>query len=77
MIKCVFSSQESEMQLLREAKAFRTKLEQQNQELQKAELFPDEQDTEVSDVKQKLLQFYNELKEYEERDYHMQFQLEW
>ncbi|XP_057180604.1 coiled-coil domain-containing protein 146 isoform X1 [Triplophysa rosa] len=70
------SSQESEMQLLQEAKAFRTKLEEQNQELEKAELFPEGQDTEVSGLKQKLLQSYNELKEYEERDYHMQFQLE-
>lgn len=65
------------MQLLQEAKAFRTKLEEQNQELEKAELFPEGQDTEVSGLKQKLLQSYNELKEYEERDYHMQFQLEW
>lgn len=65
------------MQLLQEAKAFRTKLKQQNQELEKAEMFPEGQDTGVTSLKQKLLQSYNELKEYEERDYHMQFQLEW
>ncbi|XP_051543840.1 coiled-coil domain-containing protein 146 [Myxocyprinus asiaticus] len=70
------SSQESEMRLLQEAKAFRSKLEQQRQELEKAELFPEVPDTEVSCMKQKLLHSYNQLKEAEERDYHLQFQLE-
>ncbi|XP_077090353.1 coiled-coil domain-containing protein 146 isoform X2 [Siphateles boraxobius] len=70
------SSQESEMHLLLEEKALRTKLEQQRQELEKAELFPEGPDTEASRLKQTLLQYYNQLKEDEERDYQIQFQLE-
>ncbi|KAK7149548.1 hypothetical protein R3I94_009007 [Phoxinus phoxinus] len=64
------------MHLLSEAKALRTKLEQQRQELEKAELFPEGPDTEASRLKQTLLQYYNQLKEDEERDYQIQFQLE-
>ncbi|XP_056093282.1 coiled-coil domain-containing protein 146 [Rhinichthys klamathensis goyatoka] len=70
------SSQESEMHLLLEAKALRTKLEQQRQELEKAELFPEGPDTEASRLKQTLLQYYNQLNEDEERDYQIHFQLE-
>ncbi|XP_073694205.1 coiled-coil domain-containing protein 146 [Garra rufa] len=70
------SSQESEMHLLQEAKALRTTLEQQKQELEKAELFPEGPDTRVSRLKQTLLQYYNQLKEDEEREYQMQFQFE-
>ncbi|NP_001076522.1 coiled-coil domain-containing protein 146 [Danio rerio] len=70
------SSQDSEMQLLLEAKTLRMTLEQQRQELENAELFPEGPDTEVSRLKQTLLQYYNQLKEDEERDYQMQFQLE-
>ncbi|XP_016406202.1 coiled-coil domain-containing protein 146 [Sinocyclocheilus rhinocerous] len=70
------SSQETEMHLLQEAKALRTTLDQQKQELEKAELFPEGPDTEVSRLKQTLLQYYNQLKEEEEREYQMQFQFE-
>nr|XP_055046099.1 coiled-coil domain-containing protein 146 [Misgurnus anguillicaudatus] len=70
------SSQDSELKLMQEAKAYRSKLKQQNQELETAELFPEGHDTEVSSLKQKLLQSYNELKEAEERDYQMQFQIQ-
>ncbi|KAK2892683.1 hypothetical protein Q8A67_012671 [Cirrhinus molitorella] len=70
------SSQESEMHLLQGAKTLRTTLEQQKQELEKAELFPEGPDTEVSRLKQTLLQYYNQLKEDEEREYQMQFQFE-
>ncbi|CAM4566038.1 unnamed protein product [Leuciscus chuanchicus] len=70
------SSQESEMHLLLEAKALRTELEQQRQDLEKAELFPEGPDTEASRLKQTLLQYYNQLKEDEERDDQIQFQLE-
>lgn len=65
------------MHLLLEAKTLRTMLEQQRQELENAELFPEGPDTEVSRLKQTLLQYYNQLKEDEERDYQMQFLLEW
>ncbi len=56
------------MHLLQEAKALRTTLDQQKQELEKAELFPEGPDTEVSKLKQTLLQYYNQLKEDEEEN---------
>ncbi|XP_043092918.1 coiled-coil domain-containing protein 146 [Puntigrus tetrazona] len=69
-------SQEKEMHLLQEAKALRTTLDLQKQELEKAELFPEGPDTEVSRLKQTLLQYYNQLQEDEEREYQIQFQFE-
>ncbi|KAL6473628.1 hypothetical protein MHYP_G00171890 [Metynnis hypsauchen] len=70
------SCQESELNLLQEAKHFRAELERQQQELEKAELFPEGQDTEVSRMRQQLLQFHNKLRESEDREYQMQYQLE-
>ncbi|KAI4897828.1 hypothetical protein NFI96_007263 [Prochilodus magdalenae] len=70
------SSQESELNLLQEAKCFRAELEHQQQELEKAELFPEGEDTEVSRMRQQLLQFHNKLRESEDREYQMQYQLE-
>ncbi|XP_076862579.1 coiled-coil domain-containing protein 146 [Brachyhypopomus gauderio] len=69
-------SQESELNLLQKAKDFRMKLERQRQELETAELFPDGQDTESSQMRKQLLQFHNELRAAEEREYQMQYQLE-
>ncbi|KAK1789548.1 hypothetical protein P4O66_015457, partial [Electrophorus voltai] len=70
------SSQESELKLLQEEKHFRTELEHQQQELEKAELFPDGQDTETSHMRKQILQFHNELRAAEEREYQMQYQLD-
>uniref|UniRef100_A0AAR2K0U3 Cilia- and flagella-associated protein 58 central coiled coil domain-containing protein n=1 Tax=Pygocentrus nattereri TaxID=42514 RepID=A0AAR2K0U3_PYGNA len=70
------SCQESELNLLQKAKRFRAELERQQQELEKAELFPEGQDTEVSRMRQQLLQFHNKLRESEDREYQMQYQLE-
>ncbi|TRZ00697.1 hypothetical protein DNTS_025543 [Danionella cerebrum] len=68
--------QASEMHQLQEAKTLHIVLEEQKQELEKAELFPEGPDTEVSKLKQTLLHFYNQLKQDEERNEQIQFQLE-
>eukprot|EP00063_Salmo_salar_P036120 XP_014010955.1 PREDICTED: coiled-coil domain-containing protein 146-like [Salmo salar] len=70
------SSQQSEIQLLQEAKRFRAELERQQKELEKAEQFPEGPDTEVSRMRQQLLKFHNDLRQAEERDYQMNYQLE-
>ncbi|XP_072257827.1 coiled-coil domain-containing protein 146 [Pyxicephalus adspersus] len=71
------SIQESEIQLLQDAKQFTHKLEQQQHELQKADQFPDSSNTEVSRMREQLLKYNNDLREAEDREYRLQYQLEW
>ncbi len=71
------SSQETEMHLLQEAKALRTTLDQQKQELEKAELFPEGPDTEVSKLKQLFCSTTTSWRRMKKREYQMQFQFEW
>ncbi|XP_062850431.1 coiled-coil domain-containing protein 146 isoform X2 [Trichomycterus rosablanca] len=74
LLNCTLrSSQETELNLLEEAKQFRTKLELQKQELEKTEDFPE--DTDVSRMRQQLLQFHNTLREAKEKEYEMQYKL--
>ncbi|XP_055793236.1 coiled-coil domain-containing protein 146 [Salvelinus fontinalis] len=70
------SSQQSEIRLLQEAKRFRAELERQQRDLEEAEQFPEGPDTEVSRMRQQLLKFHNDLRQAEERDYQMNYQLE-
>ena len=74
---CVSSSQESEIQLLQQAQRFRAQLEHQGQDLERAETFPEVEETEVGRMRQQLLKFHNDLLVAEERDYQMNYQLEW
>ncbi|XP_053320353.1 coiled-coil domain-containing protein 146 [Spea bombifrons] len=70
------SFQESEIQLLQDAKRFTHELEQQKQELEKAEQFPEGSNTEVSMLRQQLLKYNNDLTQTEEREYHLQYKLD-
>ncbi|XP_031671362.1 coiled-coil domain-containing protein 146 [Oncorhynchus kisutch] len=70
------SSQQSEIRLLQEAKQFRAELERQQRDLETAEQFPEGPETEVSRMRQQLLKFHNDLRQAEERDYQMNYQLE-
>ncbi|XP_046879129.1 coiled-coil domain-containing protein 146 [Hypomesus transpacificus] len=70
------SSQESEIQLLQQAQRFRAQLEHQGQDLERAETFPEVEETEVGRMRQQLLKFHNDLLVAEERDYQMNYQLE-
>ncbi|NWI87962.1 CC146 protein, partial [Pitta sordida] len=68
--KTVISLQESEIQLLEEAKCLSVELEQQL-ELEKAEQFPEESSSEVSQIRQQLLSCqseYNAIKGREEEN---------
>ncbi|XP_060698535.1 coiled-coil domain-containing protein 146 [Hemiscyllium ocellatum] len=60
-------TQESEVNLLQDAKLFTAELERQRQELEKADQFPDSYDTEVNKLRQQLLHCQNELNQTEER----------
>ncbi|KAG9489979.1 hypothetical protein GDO78_005738, partial [Eleutherodactylus coqui] len=70
------SIQESEIQLLQDAKRFTYLLEQQQHELEKADQFPEGSNTEVSRMRQQLLKYNNDLNQAEEREYHLQYKLE-
>ncbi|XP_053331956.1 coiled-coil domain-containing protein 146 isoform X2 [Clarias gariepinus] len=72
----VRSSQESELKLLQEEACFHAELKLQQQELEKAELLDEGQDTDRSCTRKQLLQFHNNLREAEEREHQIQYKLE-
>ncbi|KFP88038.1 PREDICTED: coiled-coil domain-containing protein 146 [Apaloderma vittatum] len=74
--KTVISLQESEIQLLQEAKRLSVELEQQQHELEKAEQFPEESSSEVSRIRQQLLSCQNEYNAIKEREYEIQSKVE-
>ncbi|XP_010154472.1 PREDICTED: coiled-coil domain-containing protein 146, partial [Eurypyga helias] len=74
--KTVISLQESEIQLLQEAKHLSVELEQQQHELEKAEQFPEESFSEVSRIRQQLLSCQNEYSAIKEREYEIHFKME-
>ncbi|XP_075064839.1 coiled-coil domain-containing protein 146 isoform X1 [Mixophyes fleayi] len=76
LLETLKSIQESEIQLLQDAKRFTYKLEQQQHELEKADQFPEGSNTEVSRMRQQLLKYNNDLNEAEEREYHLHYKLE-
>ncbi|KAK6488012.1 coiled-coil domain-containing protein 146-like [Huso huso] len=70
------STQQSEIQMLQDAKHFTAQIERQKQELERADHFPEGFDTEVSKMRQQLLKLQNDLNEAEEIDYNLQYKLE-
>lgn len=73
------STQDSEIQLLGEAKRHRAKLQRLQVEVQKMEeqSITEEPDTEVGKLRKQLLQASNELKAAEDTEYKTQYELEW
>ncbi|KAL7976296.1 hypothetical protein Chor_002515 [Crotalus horridus] len=67
--------QESEIQLLQDAKRFTVKLEEQQQELEKAEQFPESATSEVSKLRQQYLRYFNEYNAIQEREFEIQYRL--
>ncbi|XP_007942849.1 coiled-coil domain-containing protein 146 [Orycteropus afer afer] len=71
----VISTQESEVQLLQDAKRFTEQIEQQKFHLQQADDFPEAFNTEVSKMREQLLKYQNEYTAVKEREYHNQYRL--
>ncbi|XP_006834425.1 PREDICTED: coiled-coil domain-containing protein 146 [Chrysochloris asiatica] len=71
----VISTQESEVQLLQDAKRFAEQIEQQKFHLQQADDFPEAFTTEVSKMREQLLKYQNEYNAAKEREYHNQYRL--
>lgn len=71
------SSQDSETKLLKEAKRCRAELERLQAEVERREeqSTSEEPESEVNELRQQLLQAYNELKAAEDREYNTQHKL--
>ena len=73
----IFRTRENELHLLNQAKEFSSELESQNSELEKADAFPESSNTEVTKLRQQLLKHTNELAMTDERQYQLEYKLEW
>ncbi|XP_077011959.1 coiled-coil domain-containing protein 146 isoform X2 [Tamandua tetradactyla] len=71
----VISTQESEVQMLQDAKRFTERIEQQQFHLQQADNFPEAFSTEVSKMREQLLKYQNEYNAVKEREFHNQYRL--
>ncbi|XP_044279134.1 coiled-coil domain-containing protein 146 isoform X2 [Varanus komodoensis] len=69
------SLQESEIQLLQDAKRFTAVIEQQQQELEKAEQFPEGSTSELSKLRQQYLRYINEYNAIQDREFEIQYKL--
>ncbi|XP_030072255.1 coiled-coil domain-containing protein 146 [Microcaecilia unicolor] len=67
--------QDSEIQLLQDAKRFTIELEQQRRELQKADDFPAVVKTEGANLRKQLFKYQNEYAQAKEREHNMQYKL--
>ncbi|XP_010983099.1 coiled-coil domain-containing protein 146 isoform X1 [Camelus dromedarius] len=72
----VMSTQESEVQLLQDAKRFTEQIQQQQFHLQQADNFPEAFTTEVSKMREQLLKYQNEYNAAKEREFHNQYRLD-
>ncbi|KAB1276637.1 Coiled-coil domain-containing protein 146 [Camelus dromedarius] len=70
------STQESEVQLLQDAKRFTEQIQQQQFHLQQADNFPEAFTTEVSKMREQLLKYQNEYNAAKEREFHNQYRLD-
>ncbi|XP_037692416.1 coiled-coil domain-containing protein 146 isoform X1 [Choloepus didactylus] len=71
----VISTQESEVQILQDAKRFTERIQQQQFHLQQADNFPEAFSTEVSKMREQLLKYQNEYNAAKEREFHNQYRL--
>ncbi|XP_059790088.1 coiled-coil domain-containing protein 146 [Balaenoptera ricei] len=72
----VISMQESEVQLLQDAKHFTEQIQQQEFHLKQADNFPQAFTTEVSKMREQLLKYQNEYNAVKEREFHNQYRLD-
>ncbi|KAM4874600.1 coiled-coil domain-containing protein 146 [Thomomys bottae] len=71
----VISTQESEVQLLQDAKRYTEQIQEQQFHLQQADAFPEAFSTEVSKMREQLLKYQNEFNAVKEREFHNQYRL--
>ena len=74
---CVCSKRDNELWLLQQAKEVSSELEHQTVELEKADNFPDTSNSEVAKLRQQLLKHHNDLAQADERQYQLDYKIEW
>lgn len=70
-------TRENEARLLQEAKKSTNELDRQFIELEKGDHFPENSNTDVSKLREQLLKHNNDLAEAEERQYQLEYKIEW
>ena len=73
----IFSKCNNEQRLLQQAKDFTNQLAQQKHDLEKADTFPENSNTEVSQMRETLLNYHNDLAATDERLYHLNYKMQW
>jgi len=73
----IFSKRKNEQRLLQQAKDYSNQLAWQKQDLDKADTFPDNSVTEVSQMRETLLNYHNDLAQTEERLSLLSYKIEW
>jgi len=63
--------------LIQQAKDFSNQLAQQKYDLEKADMFPDNSNTEVSEMRESLLSYHNDLALTEERLDQLNYKIQW
>jgi hypothetical protein len=71
-----FSTRENETSLLSQAKECSAELDRQCIELEEADNFTNGSNTEVSKMRQQLLKYNNDLKQVQERQYELEYQID-
>ena len=73
----IFSKRNNELRLLQQAKEFANQLVEQKRDLERADTFPDNCDSEVLQLRAKLLGYQNDLDVTEDRLDRLNFKIEW
>ena len=73
----IVSKHNNEQRLLQQAKDFTNQLAQQKYDLEKADTFPENSNTEVSQMRETLLNYHNDLAATDERLYHLNYKMQW
>ena len=76
-ILSIFSKRSNEQRLLQQAKDFTNHLARQKLDLEKADTFPDNSNTEVSEMRETILSYHNDLAATDERIYHLNYKIQW
>ena len=67
----------NEQRLIQQAKDLSNDLAQQKYDLDKADMFPAGPSTEVSQMRESLLSYHNDLAQTDERLYQLQYKIQW
>ena len=73
----IFSKRNNEQRLLQQAKGYANELAQQKRDLEEADKFPENSNTEVLEMRERLLSYHNDLAATEERLSLLNYKIQW